>query len=420
MPADGDAAEVRHARLTGMGTSGSLGSGFRALWFGSLVSNMGDGIRLAALPLLATSLTSSPLLISVVAAAQYLPWAVFAPVGGALVDRWDRRRTILVTQVWRGLVMAGLGALVWTGVAEIWHVCVVAFVITVGEILVDPSTVALVPTLVEDSDLDRANGQIASVEIVTNDFAGGPVGAAVFGLAPWLPFLLDGATYVGSLLPFGRLPKTLRAPVARDDAQSVTAEAAEGFRWLRQHPVLGPFTAAQVVNYFGFAAGFSLLVVLVTDELESSSFAFGLILATGAAGAFVGSLIGSRVSAIVSARASLAGAVALQGATLAVAAATRSVPALAVVWFFNGLPAGVQRPIARTMQQRLTPNHLLGRVNVTSRIFTRGVIVLGALCAGVIAVRSGVRWSFVVGGVSQLVAAAMVWNALGRGDMTAT
>ena len=64
-----------------------LGAGFRALFAGSLISNTGDGIRLAALPLLAAELTSSPVLIGAVTAAQYLPWVTVAPVGGALVDR---------------------------------------------------------------------------------------------------------------------------------------------------------------------------------------------------------------------------------------------------------------------------------------------------------------------------------------------
>ncbi len=99
-----------------------LGSGFRALFGGTLLSNAGDGIRLAL------TLTDSAFLISLVTAAQYLPWLVFAPVGGALVDRWSRRRTILV----------------------------------------DPATVALVPTVVRDEQLDRANSRIASAEIVTN------------------------------------------------------------------------------------------------------------------------------------------------------------------------------------------------------------------------------------------------------------
>ena len=89
-----------------------FGPGFRALFAGSLISNTGDGIRLAALPLLATTLTSSPVLVSAVTAAQFLPWVLVAPLGGALVDRHDRRRMILITQAWRGAVMLALALLV--------------------------------------------------------------------------------------------------------------------------------------------------------------------------------------------------------------------------------------------------------------------------------------------------------------------
>ena len=134
-----------------MATSRSLGPGFRALLAGSFVSNLGDGVRLAALPLLATSLTTSPVLVASVTAAQYLPWLVFGPVGGALVDRSDRRRAILATQAWRGALLLGLAALVGAEVVEVWHVCVVALLVTAGEILVDPATVALVPTLYEQT-----------------------------------------------------------------------------------------------------------------------------------------------------------------------------------------------------------------------------------------------------------------------------
>jgi len=398
-----------------MGTTSSLGPGFRALYAGALVSNIGDGIRLAALPLLATSLTTSPFLIATVTAAQYLAWLTFGPFGGAVVDRSERRRIILTTQAWRGLLMAGLAILVWSGHTQIWHVCVVAFAITLGEILVDPSTVALVPTLVEDVDLDRANGRIASVEIVTNDFAGGPVGSVLYAFAPWLPFVIDACSYLGSLLPFGGLPRQpRRAPRREEGAPTLRADASEGFRWLRRHRVLAPFTLSQVIYYFGSAAGFSLLVVFVIDELDASPIAFGILLAVGAGGAFVGSLCGSQVSSVVGTRATLSGCVALQGATLVAVAVAPSLLVVAVLWFVNGVPAGLQIPVARSMQQRLTPNRLLGRVNVTTRIFTRGIIVFGALGAGVLATATSTRWSFAVGGLVQLAAAIVMWTVLAR------
>ncbi len=400
-------------------SAGPLGSGFRALFVGSLISNTGDGIRLAALPLLAAELTSSPVLVGSVTAAQYLPWLSVAPLGGALVDRHDRRRTILVTQGWRGLVMIALAVLVLTDVVAIWHLCVVAFVITAGEILVDPSIVALVPAVVDDDQLDDANGRIASVEIVTNDFAGGPVGASVFGIAPWLPFVLDGVSYLGSLVPFRRLPSDAVAHVdrPRDDGHptgrtTLLADAAEGLRFLRRHPILGPLTAATMVYYLGAATGFSLLVLLVLDNAGGPAWSFGVVLACGAVGAFIGTRVGGRLSRRFGTRAMLAALTLVEGIALAAMALSTSVVVLAVIWFVGGVPAGARIPVARSLQQRQTPNRLLGRVNVSTRMFTRGIIVAGALGSGAIAEAIGVRATFAIGGAIEVVAALLIARAL--------
>ncbi|MFT4597075.1 MAG: MFS family permease [Paracrocinitomix sp.] len=168
----------------------------------TFVTNLGDGLRLPALPLL----------ISGIAAALFLPWTTFAPFGGVIVDRADRRRLIMITQAWRSLVMAALGLAIVTDVLQIWHIFVVAFVITVGEILVDPSVTAMVPTLVAHKDLDRANSRISTVEIVTNNFAGGPIGAASFTFVPGLLFLLEALSYLGPIAPFSRLPAARTRP----------------------------------------------------------------------------------------------------------------------------------------------------------------------------------------------------------------
>lgn len=375
-------------------------------------------MRLAALPLLAASLTESPILIAAVTSAQYLPWIVFAPVGAALVDRWDRRRTILATQTWRGVTLGVLVILVVTSTVEVWHLCVLAFLLTAGEILVDPSTVALLPTLVGDEDLDRANGRISSAEIATNDVAGAPVGAGLFALAPWLPFLIDAVSYIGSVGSFRALPKPAGGSKRSNAGRSLRDEAAEGFQWLRRHPVLAPFTASLVVSYFSLATSLGLLVVLAKNELGGSDAAFGIVLAAGAVGAFLGTFVGGPLAARFGARSAFTGAVVVQAITVVAAALSGSVVVLGVCWFANGIPIGATRPLARTLQQRLTPNHLLGRVNVTSRIFTRGVIVVGSLSAGVVASVAGVRASFVLAGIVLLIAAAMTWRALGRGEVS--
>ena len=388
----------------------SLGPAFNALLAGSVVSNIGDGIRLAAIPLLATELTDSEVLIASVTAAQYLPWVTVAPVGGVMVDRWDRRRTIMVTQLWRGVVMLGLMVLVASDVVAIWQVCVVAFLITAGEILVDPAVFATVPQVVDEGDLERANGRIATAEFVTNDFAGAPVGAVAFAWAPWLPFLVDGITYLGSSPMFGRLPK--RADERTQERATVGAEARAGLDYLLGHPVLGPLLRANVVYFFGVATQLSLLVVLVTRTLDASAFVFGVVIAVGAIGATVGSTLAGAVRERVEPRPLLVGTIASQGVLLAAMAAAPNEWVLLAVYAVFGVPVGLQRPVAQAIQQRLTPNDMLGRINVTSRMFTRGVIIIGAPVAGVVAQFTSARVSFVVAGVVLAGAALLTWRAL--------
>ncbi len=398
-------------------TRRSLGRGFNALLAASLVSNIGDGIRLAAIPLLATELTDSEILIASVTAAQYLPWITVAPVGGVLVDRWDRRSTIMITQLWRGLVMLGLALLVAGDVVALWHVCVVAFLITAGEILVDPAVFATVPLVVDEEDLERANGRIATTEFVANDFAGGPVGSVAFAAAPWLPFLIDGLSYLGSSPLFGRLPSRSER---REQRGSVRQEARAGLDFLLGHPVLGGLLRANVVYFFGVATQLALLVVLVTRTLDASASVFGLVLAAGAVGATTGSMAAGRVRDRFEPGPVLVGTLLAQGVGLAAMATAPNEWVLLAIFGLYGFPVGLQRPVAQAIQQRLTPNEMLGRINVTSRMFTRGVIIVGAPVAGVVAELTSVRVAFAMAAVVVGMAALLTWRVLGAATASAS
>ena len=174
----------------------------------------------------------------------------------------------------------------------------------------------------------------------------------------------------------------------------------------------GGLVVVLIMVFGGFTDLDTVLVVLVPRNLAGSAFAFGVVLGLGAIGAVGGSLAGARVANRLGRRTTLAGAVALQGLALGAMAVTTAVWQLAAISLLAGFPAGVQRPVARGLQQRLTPNQLLGRVNIAARVFTRGVIIIGALASGAVAATAGVRWSFVVGGAIQVVAAFLMWRAL--------
>ncbi len=395
-----------------------LGSDFTNLLAASCATSIGDGVRLSALPLLATSLTTSPLLIGAITAAQYLPWTTFAPVGGVIVDRSDRRRLILSTQLWRALVMAALAVAVVTDVVQIWHLMLVAYVITAGEILVDPSVVSTIPTLVAPRDLDRANGRLTTVETVTNDFAGAPIGAVLYSFVPWLPFAIDAASYFGSILPFSRLPPN-RAPSPEETPGAHPAEVIGstkdemlvGVRWIGNHPFLRPVTVAIATYHLGTAAALSLMVLLVSEVLDAPEIVFGLVLAAAALGAVSSSLVAARLTARFGRRSVVTVAAVAAAASVVAAGASRSEWQLIIVWTVNGAASGVLLAIGRGFVQRHTPNDRLGRTAVASRMITRTSFVIGALLAGSVATALSVRWAFGVAGLCHLVGAALLWRA---------
>lgn len=393
----------------------ALPAAFDRLLRAVLVTNLGDGLRMVALPLLATRLTDSPLLIGAVTAAQFLPWLLVAPLIGGLVDAVDRCRLIVRVQWFRGLVLLGLTVAVFADLASLWQVYAVAFLVTSGEILVDPALVAMTPTIVDSADLDRANGRLSAVEMTTNEFIGGPLGAFLFTLAPWLPFLADSASYGGSTVFFRGLPSEPSQRQARS-VRSLVRDMGDATRWLLRHRFLRPWIWAVALSYVGTAAAFAMLVVLALDEVGVSERAFGFVLAAGAAGGVIGAAAAGWLTDRVRRAVAIPVVAAVSGLTLVMTAGAVSGLLLGIAWFTNGLATGVSLAVGRGVQQRVIPNELLGRVNIASRTITRSAFVVGAVIGGAVAIGS-VRLTFVVAGAIQIVGATLMARAIRRTDV---
>ena len=305
--------------------------------------------------------------------------------------------------------MASLAALVVLDMAQIWHLLVVAYLITAGEILVDPSVVATVPIIVAPSDLDRANGRIATIETVTNDFTGAPLGAVIFTWFPWLPFLLDALSYLGSAVLFSRLPPAA-TPRSRERS-SLRAEMSEGIRWVFRHPFLRRLTLGIAAFHLGTAGAMSLLILLVVQALDARELVFGFALAAAATGATCSSLIAARLAERFSRRLVMSGAAALVALSVLAAAGTRHEWQLLLAWFANGTGAGLMNSVGRGFIQRHTPLDRLGRAAIASRMVTRTSFVIGALLAGTVATNTSVRSAFVVAGLLHFLGAVVLWRS---------
>jgi MFS family permease len=155
---------------------------------------------LAALPLLAATLTRDPLAVSVVTFAGWLPWLLFALPAGALVDRLDRRRVMWTVDATRALVVGALTAAVLAGWASIPLLALAGFLVGTGQTLFENAAQAMVVAVAgrEPHRLARANGQLVASLTVGQQLVGPPAGSAAFALAPWLPFLADAVSFGAS------------------------------------------------------------------------------------------------------------------------------------------------------------------------------------------------------------------------------
>jgi MFS family permease len=375
---------------------------FRRLWTASAVSNLGDGLRVTALPLLAASLTRDPSAIAAVTAVVWLPWLVFGIVGGTIVDRMPRIGLIVAVQLGRALVIAALGAMVWLDQASMPIIYVVAFAIGIGEVLADTTMQTLIPAVVPDDELETANGQLYAAQAVANDFAGPPVGSVLFAAVAWVPFAVNAVTWgaAAALLTGLRLGAPSR--VARPPTTFVE-DVVVGARWLWRHPVLRALLVWGAVVNASLVAFGSIYVLFALEELGLSEAEYGFLAAAIGLGGIAGTLVAGRlVRGVGRSRVIQLGGIA--GGVVAIIGGFMTSPvAFAALMFVLTASAAAVSIVVSAMRQSIVPNELLGRVHATFRVFSYGAIPLGALAGGWLAESFGLRAPYFVGGAIVLV-----------------
>jgi MFS family permease len=373
---------------------------FRLLWAATALSNLGDGLRLVALPLLATSVTDDPRLIAGVVVAQRLPWLFFILPGGAWADRFDRRLLRMRLDMARFVVMSVLVGVIVIDQASIVVIYVVAALLASAEAIVDSSSMAMVPATVGEQDLERAIGRLGSTELAMNDLIGPPLGGLLFGLAIAVPFGVDAVTFALAVLVMGFMSGSYQpaaAAAVSGPRPSMRASLAEGIRWLWNQRLLR--TLAIISTALGTASfiGNAVFVIFATDELGLSEFGFGLLLVPGALGGIVGSLIAPRFRPFPLRR-TLPVAVVLSGGATWLMAVTTSpilVGALSAVSLGGVM---VWNVLTLALRQRLIPDEMLGRVGASYRFLVYLGMPFGALAGGLLANEFGVRSAIFVSG----------------------
>ena len=380
-----------------------LGASYWKLWSATGVSNLGDGIVSIAYPWLASAVTRSPLLIALAAVASRLPWLIFTLHAGVLTDRFDRKKIIVAMDLCRGLLTLVVGGVVYlereslpalnelaslsmleTNYSLYFVIFLSAFLFGLAEVLRDNTAQTLMPAVVDEKDLEKANGRMWSAEALTNSFIGPPIGSFIISIAIFLPFFVDAATFFIAAALITTMKPTVKSfkPEGKSGPINFRSEIKEGFTWLWRHELLRPMAIVLgLLNGIAAMSG-AVFILFAQEVLGTTVFIFAILGTAAAVGGILGGLLGPKVSEKIG-----------RGPSLAIALSVTPTMTLLIgftslwylVWIFIAIEtfAGVLwNVVTVSLRQSLIPSQLLGRVNSVYRFFAWGTIPIGTLLGG--------------------------------------
>ncbi len=396
-----------------------LGRSFRWLLSAAIVNNTGDGIALAAGPLLVASETRDPLLVSMALMCEYLPVLLFGVLGGAAADRFDRRRMVVVVNLIRSLVLIALAATIVSDSVNIAVVLGALFLLGTAETFADSASSTLLPGLVARDDLPIGNSRMQGAFVLTNQLLTPPIGAFLFAVGMALPFATNAACFALGALLVSRVVVSTRTELR--ERAGLRSEMAEGIRWLVAHPPMRTLAITIFTFNVTFGAAWSVLVLYASDRLGMDVVGFGLLTTAIAVGGIVG--IGSYGGLVR--RFSLAdimrvGLLIETGTHLVLALTTSPTIALATMVVF-GAHAFVWGTTSEVVRQRAVPNELLGRVGGVYRVAIVGGMVIGVPIGGLLARTYGITAPFWFGFFGSALLVTILWrqfdNIVHAGDV---
>jgi MFS family permease len=407
-----------------------LGGRFWQFWTATLLANLGDGIGMAAFPLLAASITRDPFAVAAVAAATSIPWLVTGLIAGSLADRHNARTLLVLADLTRVAVLGVLIIALTLGQPPVLLVAVVAFALGVSETVRDTTASTVVPRLVPTQLLERANGRMVAGEVVTNSFAGPLVGGVLFAVGAALPFVANSAVLVFAVLlvvglPVGLLGRSSEKPEHVDPAERVgcgdpadpTDRAdphadsgrgiLDGLRWLAGHRTLRVLLLVGALVTIADGGWYAIFVLFSEQRLGLGPSGFGALLAFGALGGLLGAWPAERIIGVDRHGPALLGSIVLTALTPVLLLVAPTLWAAGAVVVITSAGFGVFDVAVASLRQRLSPHRLLGRVVAAYRTALHGAGALGTLAGGGIAAAYGLGAPLIMSAVIGIIACVL-------------
>ncbi|MFY1633699.1 MFS transporter [Solwaraspora sp. WMMB335] len=377
-----------------------LGGHYWRLWWANTINSVGDGAFVAALPLLAVSVTTDPRDISAIATATYLPWLLLSLPVGVIVDRYDRATLMWRCQAFQGVVVAGVALAAATGHTSIPLLLAASFLLGSAQVVITNAAQSVLPQLVPAPLLQRANANQYVVQTLGQSMLGPPLGSLLFVVAAALPFGLDAASFALSAFLLFTLPRIEKG--SRRES-SMRAEMTEGLLWLKRHRLLRTLAFMLGMNTFCHQMGFATLVLFATQTLHLSYRDYGLMLVGVGVGSIIGGFVNSRIARWLGPLPALLLSYAANAVIYIAMGLAPNGGALTILLGACGLVVTVTSIVTVSLRQQMVPDRLLGRVNSVYRMIGWGLMPVGSLLGGLIAQHFGLRAPFLGAGAIRIV-----------------
>ncbi|MBU3735183.1 MAG: MFS transporter [Candidatus Planktophila sp.] len=375
---------------------------FNRLWAGSIVSNLADGVLIAAAPLLAITLTDSTVLISIIGAMVMLPWLLFAMPIGVIVDRVDRRFVLAVSNA----VRSGAVGLVALGIATdhitIYWLIISAFIIGICEVATDTTNQSLIPQILDEAHYEKGNSRLQISEVVIQGFIGSPLSGFLYALAMWLPFFVNSIGYLVATLLALSIPiqylQDVRSKSQSDEKPSFLQEMKFGIRYLYNDKVLRRLVITTATIGVCYSAGTATMVLFIIKELQLDPKYFGVMLTIQGMGALLGAIVAPKASKKFGRSIMMTLGITTSSVGLLLQGFAPNIYVFVALATFGGFAISQWNILLMATYQTIIPNELYGRIHGTRRTLVWGMMPIGSLIGGVLA-HFNLRLPMYVGGV---------------------
>ena len=407
-----------------MSQSLPLGHDFTRIWSASLITNLVDGVLRLAAPLLAVSLTQDPVLIGALTALGLLPWLFFAIPIGAMVDRFDRRKALILGNGLRAVIALFIAFAVSQGFINIWLLLISVFFFGICEVLVDTTSQAALPQILDKSNYERGNSRLQISEVIVSQFAGAPLGGLIYAISIALPFFFSTTGFILAgllilLFPFENEINARKKGEIEQERLGLKGDIKFALNYLYQDKQIFSIVVITTLLGFFYSLSNAIAPLFILKELNVPPALFGVVLAIGGVGALIGSIAAPMASRYLGRGRALAINVFFASLLVIFIGLSPNAYFFVAVSVLIGFTISVWNILLMSLYQSLIPPELYGRIHGARRTIVWGLMPMGALLGGVIA-RGGLRLPFLIGGSIATLISIFSYKHIKRiGDLSA-